>query len=59
MKVTKCDGEGQGSCKRCADNGKWNRNWMSFLNKIENLDGCYCDSCTRDIVKDYINKNSE
>ena len=35
MKVTKCVGEGQGSCKRCSDNGKWNRNWMCFLYEIE------------------------
>lgn len=24
MKVTKCTGEGQGSCKRCSDKGKKN-----------------------------------
>ena len=33
MKVTRCTGEGQGSCKRCSDNGKWNRNWMCFFMK--------------------------
>ena len=42
MKITKCTGEGQGSCKRCTDNGKWNRNWMCLLYKIEGYEGCYC-----------------
>ena len=37
MKVTRAKGEGQGSCKRCTDNGKWNRTWMCFLNKITSL----------------------
>ena len=49
-KITKCTGEGQGSCKRCTDNGKWNRNWMCFLNKIEGYDGCYCNDCTAAII---------
>lgn len=31
MKVTKCTGEGQGSCKRCLEKGKWNINWMCFF----------------------------
>ena len=39
MKITKCTGEGQGSCKRCLDNGKWNRMWMCFLYKIEDHKG--------------------
>lgn len=50
MKITKCTGEGQGSCKMCTDNGKWNRTWMCFLNKIEGLEGCYCNDCTKEIV---------
>ncbi|MCM1269384.1 MAG: hypothetical protein NC247_01995 [Ruminococcus flavefaciens] len=45
MKVTKCKGEGQGSCRRCTDNGKWNINWMCFLYKIDGMDGCYCGDC--------------
>lgn len=52
LKVTRCTGEGQGSCKRCTDNGKWNRTWMCFLNKIEGYDGCYCNECTKKILKD-------
>ena len=51
-KITRCTGEGQGSCKRCNDNGKWNRAWMCFLNQIEGYDGCYCDSCTKEIMKE-------
>lgn len=45
MKITKCTGEGQGSCKRCSDKGKWNRTWCCFLYKIEGLEGCYCSDC--------------
>ena len=37
FKYSKCSGEGQGSCKRCSDNGKWNRQWMCFL---------YCQDAT-------------
>ena len=50
--VTKCTGEGQGSCKRCNDKGRWNRAWMCFLNKIEGYDGCYCNECTREILEE-------
>lgn len=59
VRVSQCEGEGHGSCKRCNDNGIWNTNWMCFLNKIvlvENgeetvLDGCYCSKCTKTIEK--------
>ena len=49
MKITKCTGEGQGSCKSCSDNGKWNRTWMCFLYKIEGYEGCYCRDCVKEI----------
>ena len=49
MKITKCTGEGQGSCKRCSDNGKWNITWMCFLYKIEGYEGCYCRDCVKEI----------
>ena len=48
MKVTKCKGEGQGSCKRCTDNGKWNVHWMCFLYEIEGHEGCYCRDCVKE-----------
>lgn len=51
MKITQCSGEGQGSCKRCNDKGKWNVNWMCFLSKIEGLDGCYCSDCVKEITE--------
>lgn len=51
MKIEKCKGEGQGSCKRCSDNGKWNRMWMCFLYKIEGLEGCYCDDCVKELME--------
>ena len=52
MKITQCTGEGQGSCKRCYDNGKWNRKWMCFLYKIEGYEGCYCSDCVKEIKKE-------
>lgn len=54
MIITKCEGEGQGTCKRCSDNGKWNVNWMCFLFKIPGLDGNYCIDCVKEIVNDEI-----
>lgn len=52
MKVTRCEGEGQGSCRRCEENGKWNRNWMCFLFRIEGREGCYCSKCVEEIRKE-------
>ena len=49
VKATCCEGEGQGSCKRCVDKGIWNRMWMSFLYKIE---GCYCAKCVDEIMEE-------
>lgn len=51
LNVTRCKGEGLGSCKRCTDNGKWNRNWMCFLYHIEGYKGCYCSDCVKEIFK--------
>lgn len=52
MNVTKCEGNGQGSCKRCLDQGKWNRMWMCFLYHIEGYEGCYCHDCVKEILKE-------
>jgi hypothetical protein len=49
MKITQCKGEGQGSCRRCTDRGKWNVHWMCFLYKIEDYEGCYCRDCIKEI----------
>lgn len=43
--MQQCEGEGQGSCKRCEDNGIWNRSWMCFLYKVDGYPGCYCRKC--------------
>ena len=51
MKIKKCEGDGQGSCIRCAEHGKWNRMWMCFLYEIEGINGTYCWECAQ--------KNSE
>lgn len=48
--VTQCKGEGQGECTLCAKNGKWNRHWMTFLYKIEGMEGCYCHDCMTKII---------
>ncbi len=45
-----CEGEGQSSCRKCLDNGKWNSSWMCFLYKIEGYEGCYCRDCVKEIV---------
>lgn len=58
MNVINCDGNGQGSCKRCLDQGKWNRMWICFLShiegkeNIEGYDGCYCNDCVKEILKE-------
>lgn len=52
MKVTKCQGEGQGICKRCSDKGKWNRIWTSMLYEIEGMKGCYCSDCVAEIAEE-------
>ena len=52
LKITQCKGEGQGSCKMCDDNGKWNRNWMCFLYEIGGREGCYCADCVKKIMED-------
>ena len=49
LEITKCSGDGQGSCKRCSEKGKWNRIWMCFLYKIEGFDGCYCYDCVKEL----------
>lgn len=42
MKITKCEGNGQGLCSRCGS-----INWMSLLCKIENVPGHYCSNCVK------------
>lgn len=45
-------GRRSGSCKRCVDKGIWNRMWMSFLYKIEGLEGYYCAKCVDEITEE-------
>lgn len=52
VKITQCQGEGQGSCKRCNDKGIWNVKWMCFLYKIEGFEGCYCRECVKEIMRE-------
>ena len=51
MKIKQCEGDGQGSCIRCAERGKWNRMWMCFLYEIEGINGTYCWECAQKIVR--------
>nr|DAW20231.1 MAG TPA: hypothetical protein [Caudoviricetes sp.] len=55
MKVTQFVGEGQASCKRCLEKGKWNKNWAVFFYKIEGYEGCYCSDCLKEIRREYAN----
>lgn len=52
LKITQCQGEGQGSCKRCNDIKGWNRVWTCMLYKIEGYEGCYCSNCVEAIKKE-------
>lgn len=52
MIITRRHGEGQGECRRCAENGIWNRHWMGFLYQIEGYKGSYCAACCKEIVGD-------
>jgi len=45
LKITKCVGEGQGECKRCAEIKGFNRFWTSMLYKIDGYEGVYCYDC--------------
>ena len=52
MKITKCEGNGQGICNRCG-----NIVWMTLLCKIENVQGKYCSNCVRKmnlLIKDLV-----
>jgi len=51
-RVTVCEGEGLGSCKRCEDKGKWNRQWMCFLYRIKGMEGIYCKNCVKEILNE-------
>ena len=37
LKIKQCDGNGQGSCKRCDDNGKWTSIWSCFYTRQKAL----------------------
>ena len=52
MKIKKCDGNGQGSCKRCSEKGIFNRSWMCLLYKIEGVEGIYCSDCVKEILSE-------
>ena len=52
LKVSRCTGDGQGSCKRCFDLGKYSRTWMCFLYEIEGYAGCYCSDCMNVILSE-------
>ena len=55
--ITKCQGEGQGSCTGCSKKGIWNRHWMSMLYEVQGIKGCYCSKCIKEI-KDVKEENT-
>ena len=52
LKITRCKGDGQGSCKGYNDKGIWNSHWMCFLYKIEGIEGCCCRKCVKEIMRE-------
>ena len=52
MRIIKCTGNGQGSCKRCSDNGIWNSTWCCFLYHFEGHDETYHYDCIKEIAKE-------
>jgi hypothetical protein len=56
LKITRCTGNGQGSCTGCEKEKGWNRVWMSMLFKIDGFDGLFCADCVRKI-KDKVNSD--
>ena len=57
LKVTQCQGEGAGSCRRCIEKGRWSNEWMFRLYKIEGFEGCYCFDCVKEIEAERGNVN--
>lgn len=51
LKIIRCEGNGQGSCKGCDDKGIWNRHCMCFLYKIKGQEGYYCEKCIKEIMR--------
>lgn len=54
LKVTQCQGEGQGECKRCKEIKGWNRMWTCFLYRIDGYDGVYCRDCVKAIREEVL-----
>ena len=49
MKITRAQGDGQGQCALWKKRGKWNVQWMTFLYKVDGVEGVYCKSCANEI----------
>lgn len=49
LRITRCVGEGQCSCRRCEEIHGWNRIWTSMAYKIEGYEGVYCSKCVEAI----------
>lgn len=52
LKVTRYEGEGQGTCARCLAKSGWNRYWMTMLYKVDGLPGLYCSQCVEQLRQD-------
>lgn len=51
LKIIRCEGNEECSCKKCDDKGIRNRYGMSSLYKIEGQEGYYCEECIKEIIR--------
>lgn len=49
LRIRSHNGEGQGKCKMCADNGRPSIHGC-FLYEVEGYEGCYCCDCVKKII---------
>ena len=51
MKIIRAEGNGQSSCYKCKQEGRWSLNWTRFLYRIEkdNYNHLYCWKCANKI----------
>ena len=58
MKYIQAEGNGQGQCTRCKEEGRWSQSWMCFLYKVEGKKGCYCFDCITQMIKEEEDENN-
>ena len=58
MKITRCSGNGLGSCTGCDNKGHWNRVWNTLLFEVEGYPGRYCSNCLREILDTNVSRET-